>query len=191
MIVTIWVGAQWIFDGWVKAEILETELQRAAKSCPRSPREMAAQPRLSDKELGCLPLSSLPSTEIQSPDNCLQGFLSPPIHLHWYVPLLGLSLISKLEIHWSYRKHFIWPSTCKFFPLGFLGVGLHPSPHGHKHLCVCSLAPGIPEITAGPYIRMLGHSEPFLHWHRPFPTQASPVHQSTKQPLQVRTGRGT
>lgn len=145
----------------MKAEILETVLQRAAETCSRSPRDMAVQPRLSGKELACLPLPSLPTTEFQSPDNSLQGSLSP-IHLHWYVPSLGPSLISKLEIHWSYTKHFIWPSTCQFFPLGFLGVQLHPSPHGHKHLCVCSLAPGIPEITAGPYIRTLEHSEAFL-----------------------------
>lgn len=118
---------------------------------------MAVQPGLSDKELVGLPLPSLPITEVWSSDNSPQDSPSP-VYLHWLLPLLRLSLIQ-----WSYRKHFIWPSTCIFFPMGFLGVRLHPSPHGHKHSCVCSLAPGIPEITARSSFRALGHSKAFLH----------------------------
>lgn len=81
----------------MKAEIL----QRAVKCCPRSPREMAIQPGLSDKELVGLPLPSLPTTEVRSSDNSPQESPSP-VYLHWFLPVLRLSLIQ-----WSYRKHFI------------------------------------------------------------------------------------
>ena len=152
--INIWLDESRNYRDWVTER---------SKPCPRSPREMAVQSRLSDKELVFLPLPSLP-TRGSIPWPSCSGSPSPT-HLCWAVSPLAwtVSNSSKLEMHWSYRKHFICPCTCKFFPWGFLGVRLHPSPHGHKHSCVYSLAPGIPEITAGPSIRTLQHNKAFLH----------------------------
>ena len=61
----------------MKAEILETELPSAAKTCPRSPEEMAVQLRLSDKESVFLPLRSLWPQKL-SPLTVLLKGLQPP-----------------------------------------------------------------------------------------------------------------
>lgn len=133
-------------------------------------------PSLSPYHRGQVP-GQLPS-RVPSPQ-------TPPLvsPLAWAV-----SNFSKLEVL-SYRKHFIWPSTRKFFPLGFLGVRPHPSPHGHKHSCVCSPAPGIPEITAGPSIRTLEHSKAFLH-QETGPSQPRPLLSVKAQSNLYKSGQG-
>lgn len=88
----------------------------------------------------------------------LHGLL---LSVHWAC----CSNLGNLEIHWLYRRHFIWPSTCKFFPLGFLCVQLHPNPQDHKRLCV---QPGLGDSrnNTGLSAAALEHSKAFLYLDR-------------------------